>query len=409
MPRRPKQPPIQCKYYSWHLRQRAHAYYADGRMNKPRLGKHSLGTRDRDEAVTRLHQLDHQKAIEYGLAEEVSKAESNTSITIVDGWKKYFARCEEPEILGGVTIATRKRYKAVQDKHIEYCRTAGITDWREVDKKKTVQYGGWLRRVKLLADRSIIFECNLVVSVVKWLVEENFLPPQCRFLLKLSKPDGTNTYCYTKDQVTRMIAYCYVEPGLEWLGNVIATLATTGLRINELAMLRWTDIDFAAGSICITDERARPRRRQSGLERRLKSKRGRALPLNLSLRKLLLGLPRHQDGLVIRAKNGGKLKDRRVLETLQRKVIRSLVGEFPTPGGEIGFEHGTVHGLRHYFVSEAYRNGATDAELVDWLGHRDSQLLRVYRHLRPEDGRRKMLKIDFLGSSEDSKHPRNTA
>jgi integrase len=206
-----------------------------------------------------------------------------------------------------------------------------------------------------------------------------------------------------------MVSHCYADPMLPWLGNVISASAATGLRINELANLRWADIDFVAESIRITDERARPRRRQSGLERRLKGKRGRALPLNLNLRNLLLRLPRHRDGLVMRGKNGGKLNDRRVLEALQGKVIKSLVNEFPTPDGEIGFEHGTTHGLRHYFVSEAYRNGATDAELVEWLGHRDSQLLRVYRHLRPEDGRAKLLNIDFLGLPEDSEQPRNTA
>src|SRR3954471_16457098 len=106
---------------------------------------------------------------------------------------------------------------------------------------------------------------------------------------------------------------------------------------------------------------------------------------------------------------GGKLNDRIVLKTLQNQVIKPLVGEFPTPEGEIGFEHGTVHGFRHFFASEALRNGATEAQLVAWLGHRDSQLLQVYRHLRPEDGNRQMQKIDFLGLCEESQQPRNTA
>jgi integrase len=409
MPQRPKHAPIQCQYFIWHLRQRDGVFYADGRSNRPSLGKHSLGTRERDDAMDRLRQLDLQKAIELGRAEPNPADQTSHSLSINDGWQLYLARCEDPEILGGVSRATRERYSPVRDKHVQFCVASRIVCWSQVDKNITNDYGRWLAKKKNLADRTIVLELNLICSVVKWLVEENYLPAKCRFLLKLSKPDGTTTFCYTKEQVKSMITYCRAESALRWLGNVLAALAATGLRINELAKLRWTDVDFEAGTICITDERSRPRRRQSGLERRLKGKRGRALPLNLSLRKLLLQLPHHRDGIVFRGKNGGKVDDRRVLEALQGKVIMHLLEAFPTPEGEIGFQDGTVHGLRHYFVSEAYRNGATDAELMEWLGHRDSQLLRIYRHLRPEDGHRKMQKIDFLGLCEESQQPRNTA
>jgi integrase len=378
-------------------------------MNKPNLGKHSLGTRERSEAEVRLRELDVCKATELGIAPPKLEAPSHFSMSIKDGWERYLARCEDPEILGGVSQATYDRYTAVRDKHVEFYAANGITCWSEIDKSNANDYGRWLAKKKNLADRTIVLELNVICSTVKWLVEQNLLPPECRFLLKLSKPDGTSTYCYTKQQVGRMVSFCYADKALNCLGNVICVLAATGLRINELAKLRWSDIDFAAGTISLTDERARPRRRQSGFERRLKGKRGRAIPLNLSLRNLLFRLPRHRDGLVMRAKNGERLSDRRVLEALQGKVIKAIVCEFPSPDEEIGFEHGTIHGLRHYFVSEAYRNGVTDAELVEMLGHRDSQLLRVYRHLRPEDGRAKLLNIDFLGLSETTEQPKNTA
>jgi integrase len=82
-------------------------------------------------------------------------------------------------------------------------------------------------------------------------------------------------------------------------------------------------------------------------------------------------------------------------------VIESLKHEFPTPNGETGFADGTVHGLRHYFCSEAYRNGAKDAELLEWLGHRDSEIMKLYRHLRREDSHRRMEQINFLGSDDE--------
>ena len=90
-----------------------------------------------------------------------------------------------------------------------------------------------------------------------------------------------------------------------------------------------------------------------------------------------------------------------MLEALQDRVIVTLNEEFPTPAGQIGFANGVPHGFPHYFCSEAYRNGATDAELLEWLGHRDSEMMKLYRHLRPEDGQRKMGQINFLGSDDE--------
>ncbi len=409
MSRQLKSELIQCQYYLWRLRTRDGIYYGDGRLKKQKLGKYSLGTTERPEAGNRLDQLDLQKAIDNGVANPTSAPEQPSTVSIEAGWELYFARCGQEEILGGTSRATLQRYKAVKDKHVEFCAAKQIDSWIQIDKNTTLEYGGWLAKIRKLADRTLVLELNLICGVVKWLVEEKHLPPECRFLLKLSKPDGSTTYCYTREQVRRMIEFCNGDSALEWLARAITALVTTGLRINELSKLRWSDIDMAAGVIKITDERARPRRRQSGFERRLKGKRGRALPLNLELRKLLLRLPHHPDGLVFRGKSGARLSDRRVLEGLQGGVIHNLEKEFPTPDGEIGFKDGTVHGLRHFFVSEAYRNGATDAELIEWLGHRDSQLLRIYRHLRPEDGQRKMQQIDFLGLRDESQWPRHTA
>ena len=401
MPRKPKDAPIVCEHFTWYLRRKpSGVYFGDGRINSQYdLGKPSLGTKDREEALRRLRKLDLQKAIEVGLVEIVDQSVPD-DVELDRGWQVYMDRCEQPEILEGVSEGTRKRYRAVRDKHTTFCEEKGYKTWSTMTKTTTKEYGVWLAK-KEYADRTIVLELNVICSIVKWLVEEEHLPPSCRFLLKLSKPDGTTTFCYTKQQVTRMIAFCYESPSLVWLGQVITALATSGLRINELAKLRWTDVDFPSNTIRLTDERARPRRKQTGQERRIKGKRGRALPMHPAFREVLAALPRHRDGLVFRGQKGGRLSDRRVLEALQGRVIEPLKNEFPTPEGEIGFAGGTIHGLRHFFCSEAYRNGAKDAELLEWLGHRDSEIMKLYRHLRREDSHRRMEQINFLGSDDE--------
>jgi len=131
--------------------------------------------------------------------------------------------------------------------------------------------------------------------------------------------------------------------------------------------------------------------------------------MNPALLAVLEVLPRKKDGLVFHGQKGGKLRDRRVLVVLQKTVIESLKDEFPTPDGETGFTSGTVHGLRHYFCSEAYRGGGTDAELLAWLGHRNSEIMELYRHLRPEDAQRRMLQINFLDGDDEGDCENNVA
>ena len=232
MPRRPKDAPIVCEHFTWYLRRKpSGVYFADGRINHQfDLGKPSLGTKDREEALRRLRELDITKAIEVGLVEVLERS-LPVDVEMERGWRLYMDRCEQPEILEGVSETTRKRYRAVREKHMEFCREKGYTTWSAMTKRTTNEYGAWLAK-KDYADRTIVLELNVICSVTKWLVEEEHLPPACRFLLKLSKPDGSTTFCYTKNQVSRMISFCYASSTLVWLGQVITVLATTGLRIN---------------------------------------------------------------------------------------------------------------------------------------------------------------------------------
>lgn len=42
------------------------------------------------------------------------------------------------------------------------------------------------------------------------------------------------------------------------------------------------------------------------------------------------------------------------------------------------------------------------SEIREWLGHCDSQVVEIYRHLRPEEARRKMGQITFRLDDDDS-------
>ncbi len=161
--------------------------------------------------------------------------------------------------------------------------------------------------------------------------------------------------------------------------------------------MRWGDVNDDRNLIQVVDERSSSRKRRAGVARTTKGRRSRTLPLHPVLKEYLATIERHADGYVFHALRGGRLRSRNLLQTFLDDVIEPLKAKFPTPAGEIGFEHGRIHSFRHYFCSQSFLGGASEGEIREWLGHSDSKMVEHYRHLRSEDAQRKMARIDFLG------------
>jgi len=393
MPRSPKQPPIVCEYFTWKLFCRDGVFYADGRGTQRNLGKHSLATKDRAEAIERLKALDLRMAIKLKIAQPEA-AKPSQAVTIQQGWQAFIDFCGRSPVMGGVSPGTLKRYRAVRGKHVKFCVKHGISDWSRFDKSVLEQYGNWL--TKKYAYRTVYLELTLLKSVNQWLIENGKLPAEARIIYPLSKPVGTDTYCYTRSEVGAMIKHCESTSGLQWLAHVIIALAHLGVRIGELAGLRWSDVDLANNVITVADERASRRKRLAGTMRTTKGKRSRKIPIHPRLREILATITRGTDGRVFHAERGGQLRPRNVLTVFIRDVIEPLAEKFPTPDGEIGFKHGRVHSFRHFFVSQAFLGGASEGEIREWVGHADSKMVEYYRHLGRKDALRRMEQISFV-------------
>jgi integrase len=126
--------------------------------------------------------------------------------------------------------------------------------------------------------------------------------------------------------------------------------------------------------------------------------------------KLLLGqLTRPQHGNVLSGPTGRKIREDRIREKFVDLVIEPLSEQYPTLDGEIGIEHARFHSFRHYFISQAFISGATEGEIMDWVGHRDSKTVSIYRHLRNEDAQRRMQLINFIRAEAELDGPENAA
>jgi integrase len=146
--------------------------------------------------------------------------------------------------------------------------------------------------------------------------------------------------------------------------------------------------------------KARPRTDRK--VRQTKSGRSRSFPIHADLRQLLEGMTPVADGLVFHGPRGGRLKPDTVRQILIRDVLVDLGARFPSPQGQVEFSAGRLHSFRHYFCSTCANGRVPEQVVMEWLGHRDSKMVRHYYHLHNDEAQRQMRRLDFLGDAGGS-------
>ena len=398
MPRRCRKEKVACAYFTWLLGRRDEVWQADGRSNRPGLGRHSLGTSDHQEARRLLVHLDLTMAVKHGLADPSALEPARPrELPLEEGRALYMDFVGRARVAGGVRPSSRKRYRAVFDKFVAYARGKGLTTWDRVTAQTLLGYAAHLE-ADGYAYRTQYLELTTLKQAILWLVKKGHLAAGSRIELPLEKAQGTDTYCWRPEEVRAMLEHCRGRPELAWLAGVLLALATTGLRISELSGLRWSDIDLDGGMIRLVDETSSGRRRvmKKGSARTLKSGRGRTFPIQEELLPALRALPRHPDGSVFHGPRGGRLKPDVVRRVLIREVLEPMAGRFPTPEDEVGFADGRLHSFRHFFCSLCANRGVSQRVVMRWLGHKDSRMVEHYYHLHDDEARRQMGRIKLF-------------
>ena len=392
-----KKEKIACRHYTWLLGQREGVYTADGRGHNPPLGRHSLNTTDRAEAERRLAQLDLTMAVRNGLIDpSLARQSAAKELPLAEGRKLYEDHAARPRVAGGIRKSSFKRYRAVLDKFLKFASDRGLRSWNQVTTKILEEYSRHLETKYAYATQYL--ELTTVKQIVSWLSKNGHLPSDHRVILTLRKPQGTSTYCWKPEEVLAMIELCRSREELVWLGNVIVALTYTGMRISELASLRWADIDDVNWKITLADESTSGRTK--GNARTLKGARDRQFPIHTELRPVLRSMPSHSDEYVFHGPKGGRLKPDRVRIILMREVLGPLSDRFPTSESDEGFADGRLHSFRHFFCSLCGNKGTPLPVVMKWLGHRDSRMVQRYYHLHDGEGQRQMDRLS-LGEGTD--------
>ena len=401
MPKKRKNERIVGTHFIWLLGQRDGVYYADGRSNRHAAGRHSLGTKNHAEALEELKKLDLGRAVELGLADRSLLASAPPhQLSLADGRRMYLEHVQRPRVVGGARPTSAKRYRAVLDKFVAFAQDEGVGSWNQVNHQILGAYAAHLDDEGYAYATSYL-ELTTLKQMIKWLVAEGHLPLASEIRLPLVKPQGTTTYCWHEAEVRAMVRHCRLHLELAWLGDVLTALACTGLRISELASLRWTDIDLSKNVITLTDESSQARRRTGRKARLTKSGRSRSFPIQTDLRPLLEAVTPAPDGLVFHGPRGGRLKPDTVRRLLVSEVLKPLGASFPTPQSEVGFVDGRLHSFRHFFCSACANKNVPEQVVMAWLGHRDSAMVRHYYHLHDDEAQRQMKRLNILSDAGD--------
>lgn len=395
MPNRNQPEQFQCQHFSWPIYQRSNGvWYADGRSNGAGIQRTSLAAKDKQDAIANLHRLDRVQAENLGLVPRSTSSAGPRHLSIKAGRKLFDDHRSRPRVVGGTKKNTQKRYKSIFDKFDLFLETKRIVDWNQVTEKTLGDYAEHLTE-REYAYKTVFGELNTIKTAFKWLCTEGHLSRE-PLKLKLRKADCQRAYCYTDAEVAAMIQHCGENDELTWLQGVIIALSCTGLRISELASLKWSDVRFEDRTLTIADESGFA---DSGSERRsTKSSRTRHIPIHQILLDVLEALPR-RDTRVFLGPRGGRLKPDTVRNILVREVIEPLTPRFPKAfPGERSFEDGRLHSFRHYFCSTCANDGVSERIVMSWLGHSDSEMVRHYYHLSDDESRRKMDQLKLAGS-----------
>lgn len=394
MPKKSKHELIRCSHFSWRISRRCGVWYADGRANPISAGRHSLGTRNKAEALQALTDLDESRAVTLGLIKKPEKRhEPQARLSLLDGRRLYETHISRSRATGGVKPSTKKRYRAVFDKLAHWAKSNGVRDFDQVDAEVLNRYASHLENLDY-APKTILNELTTLKQCVRWLVEEGHLVGREPIRLRLRKVESQRAYCYRPVEVEAMLMHCRAIKSLRWISNVVTALACTGMRISELSTLKWADVDFTNRRIRVADESGHG---GTAVKRTVKSGRSRSVPLHVDLEIVLRGL-QPTDDFVFHGPKGGRLKPDFVRRMLVRHVLTPLAATFPKHEGRQNIVDGRLHSFRHYFISECAANGVPERVVMDWVGHADSAMVAHYFHLHDEEAQRRMNGLNLLGS-----------
>lgn len=200
-------------------------------------------------------------------------------------------------------------------------------------------------------------------------IEFGFLDKNIFAKVKKLKPEQNPPLFLTKTDFEKIID-AEEDPDLKFIYR-FAVL--TGMRMGEIKFLRWGAIDLIKAVIQVRNHN----------EFTTKSKKARLIPIHPTLLADLKGMKQNNTEQYVFQISGKPLDRRRLSEYFKNAVIKA----------ELSADY-HFHTLRHTFASWLVQKGVSIYEVSKLLGHADIKTTQIYAHLRSDDLRNAVQKLE---------------
>jgi integrase len=368
-------------------------YYADFMVNGRRVQK-KLST-DFEAAKSILHTLRAR-------ADKAGYGLLDNDYPLADLRDAYLKSCDQE-----LRPASVQRYR----ERLENVLTGiGVQKVSQLDLARVVAYRE--SRLKSVSPGTVNAEINSLKFMLKWAVDPAFLIGSNPIVgLKPLRHDNPKQgRALTDDEVSRLLAKSMPH----WRGIWYAFLVT-GMREDELASLRFTDIDWEARELIIRQHVA-------------KGKRERRIPIDDGLLDILkrqaAGAPGRQPGTVanpqlaeavarrfssehvfVSASNSALTGTNILYRAFLRSCARSdiQVQTYDAEGRLV--EHVDLHSLRRTFATNAIVNGADPKSVQEILGHRTLEMtMQIYAKVKGASKRQTVAKLSYAQGATPPDH-----
>lgn len=264
----------------------------------------------------------------------------------------------------GRATKTVQKYRFALEEFTRWWEVRGGRSAAKMTENDLWTYRKWLKE-EGKSDQTIADRLITVKQMFKWgagkgkLLAVNPLADAT-----VPEPPPTPQPCFTPEEVKAIIANArpHERP-------VFAMMAYTGMRVGEVAALRWEDVIYDRGEYGFINVRL------GGSNGTTKGKRARWLPIHPELRQILDSLPRRHETVFTRPKSrycpdGDRPLNHRTLLTSIKRLCKKL--------GFRNAERFKVHTFRHAFASMCARNQVSYKYALNWMGHRSSDILDMY-------------------------------
>ena len=226
-----------------------------------------------------------------------------------------------------------------------------------------------VKRAKEVKKSTVNRALTTVKAFLNRAVQMNYLEKNPAQFVKKLKEEQLQIKHLSDEEVKKLLEVC--SPRVK---QIVTLFLLTGMRLGELAHLRWKDVDFRHNLIHI----------QNQPDWTTKSYKPRVLPIHPTARQILESLPRNKSQEYIFATESGK--------TIE-SYIRAEILRYAKKAGV----NANVKMFRSTFASNLVMSGVDIYAVSKLLGHHDVKITeKHYAHLTPNFLSASLARLNFL-------------